>query len=63
MPIANTIQLYLNLDVNKSPQSIEERLKIKKDLLSKIILKIDSERKLKSLDSSLVIENLIVVLI
>lgn len=40
MPVINTIQLYLNLDVNKSSESDANRLEIKKDLIKKIIAKI-----------------------
>lgn len=30
MPICNTIQLYLNLDINKSSESDANRLEVKK---------------------------------
>jgi hypothetical protein len=55
MPIVNTIQLYLNLDMNKSTESDNNKLEIKKNLVNKIILKIEEERKARRADSSIII--------
>jgi hypothetical protein len=45
MAIANTLQLFLNLDISKNPNSTLNRLKIKLDIIQAIINKIENERR------------------
>lgn len=40
MPIVNTIQLYLNLDINKSPDTDNSRLECKKNIFNQMIMRI-----------------------
>lgn len=63
MPIANVIQLYLNLDINKHVSvENEDRTKTKVELVGRILRKIESEMKVKSDRSCIIIENLCVIL-
>jgi len=41
MAISNTIQLFLNLDINKSSTSQSDKLSIKIDVMKSIVRKID----------------------
>lgn len=63
MAISNTVQLFLNLDINKSTTSQPDKLSIKLDIMRAIIKKIDTENKIRSQSSSSIIENLCSVLI
>ena len=63
MSIANTIQLYLNLDINKHQSGENEaRVQIKVDMVNRIIRKIEQEFKNKGPRSCIIIENLCVIL-
>jgi hypothetical protein len=63
MAISNTIQLFLNLDINKSTISQPDKLAVKLDVMRAIIKKIDTENKVRSASSPSIIENICSVLI
>ena len=50
MPIANTLQLFINIEASKisSTQNQNEKLNIKMELLGKIIAKISNEARIKT---------------
>lgn len=63
MAISNTIQLFLNLDINKSSSSQPDKLAIKMEVVRAIFKKIEEEGARKGPDSFAIIENLCSVLI
>jgi hypothetical protein len=63
MAISNTIQLFLNLDINKSAVSQPDKLAMKVEVVRAIFKKIEEEGRRKEQDSSAIIENLCSVLI
>ena len=63
MAISNTIQLYLNLDVNKNVVAQPERLTIKLSILGLIFDQIGLEANKRGPDSGAIVENLCSVLI
>jgi hypothetical protein len=63
MAISNTIQLFLNLDINKSSTSHPDKLALKLDVMRAIMRKIEQEHRARTAGSSAIIENLCSVLI
>jgi len=63
MAISNTIQLFLNLDINKSSVSQPDKLAIKMEVVRAIFKKIEEEGKIKGPESPAIVENLSSVLI
>lgn len=63
MAISNTIQLFLNLDINKSTSTHAEKLTMKLDVIKLIFKQIEEEGRRKGPDSAAIIENLCSVLI
>lgn len=63
MAVSNSIQLFLNLDVNKNTLTQLERLPIKLEVIRAILQRMADEGKNKSPESPAIIENLCSVLI
>jgi hypothetical protein len=63
MAISNTIQLFLNLDINKSVPSQPDKLAIKLDVIRSIFDKMREENKRKGPESAAIVENLCSVLV
>ncbi len=55
MAISNTIQLFLNLDINKSNNSQPEKLALKLDVIRMIFKQIEEEGRRKGPDSSAIV--------
>ena len=63
MAISNTIQLFLNLDINKNITSQADKLTIKLDVIRSIFDKMKEESRKRGPDSSAIVENLCSVLV
>lgn len=63
MAISNSIQLFLNLDINKNSLSQAEKLTTKIEVVKAIMEKIKEAGRKKSDDSASIIENLTSILI
>lgn len=64
MAASNIVQLFLNLDINKHQNigTSEEKLKIKLEVLNKIVNKIETESMNKREKSCNILENLCLIL-
>ena len=63
MAISNTVQLFLNLDINKSSASQPDRLALKLEVMRAIVRRVEAEHRARSASSAAVVENLCSVLI
>lgn len=63
MAVSNTIQLFLNLDINKGPAGQPDKLPLKLDLVRAIVRRIEAEHRAPSPSSAAVVENLCSVLV